>query len=164
MSKYVTYSLLAIILLLATVVAIETLGGQPMGLFSGTRPEQLGYQDGHFKPPAKRPNSVSSTVPKEDTHYIAPIAFSGDATAAWVKLVGVVRAQPRVSIVSELSDYLYAEFKSPRMGFVDDVEFALDAKAGVIQVRSASRLGYRDFGVNRQRIEAIRAALNTAAH
>ena len=55
--------------------------------------------------------------------------------------------------------YLYAEFKSAGLGFVDDVEFALDEKAGVIHVRSASRLGVRDFDVNRKRIEAIRAQM-----
>ena len=68
----------------------------------------------------------------------------------------VVKAQPRATPVAEKPNYLYAEFATPRLGFVDDVEFALDAKAQVIHVRSESRLGIRDFGVNRKRIEAIR--------
>ena len=72
------------------------------------------------------------------------------------KLAAIVKASPRVTVVTEHASYLYAEFKSAGMGFVDDVEFALDEKAGVIQVRSASRLGVRDFGVNRTRIESIR--------
>ena len=55
--------------------------------------------------------------------------------------------------------YLYAEFRSKLMGFVDDVEFLADPAAGVVHVRSASRLGRRDFGVNRSRIEALRAIL-----
>ena len=54
---------------------------------------------------------------------------------------------------------MYAEFKSAGMGFVDDVEFALDEKSGLIQSRSASRLGIRDLDVNRKRIEAIRVQL-----
>ncbi|MBL8510073.1 MAG: DUF1499 domain-containing protein, partial [Betaproteobacteria bacterium] len=58
---------------------------------------------------------------------------------------------------SEQPGYLYMEFKTPGLGYVDDVEFALDAKNNLIQVRSASRLGIRDFDVNRKRIEAIRA-------
>jgi uncharacterized protein (DUF1499 family) len=51
------------------------------------------------------------------------------------------------------------EFASKRMGFVDDTEFAQDEKAGVIQVLSGARMGVRDFNVNRERVEAIRAAL-----
>ena len=70
---------------------------------------------------------------------------------------------PRTKIVTENETYLYAEFASNLMGFVDDVEFYLDKTAGVIHVRSASRLGQSDLGVNRQRIEAIRAASNGVA-
>jgi uncharacterized protein (DUF1499 family) len=73
--------------------------------------------------------------------------------------MGMVKGMPRTTVISEKADYLYAEFKTAGMGFVDDVEFALDEKAGVIHVRSASRLGVRDFNVNRKRIEAIRGVL-----
>ena len=66
---------------------------------------------------------------------------------------------PRATIVRHEPDYLYAEFRSRRMGFVDDVEFTYDDRAGLIQVRSASRLGRGDLGVNRKRIEAIRARI-----
>jgi uncharacterized protein (DUF1499 family) len=62
-------------------------------------------------------------------------------------------------VIRSQANYLYAEFRSKWMGFVDDVEFLSDAAAGVIHVRSASRLGRRDFGVNRQRVEALRAAI-----
>jgi len=72
------------------------------------------------------------------------------------KLAGVVAAIPRTQVIQSRADYLYVEFSTPLMGFVDDVEFYCDGKA--IQVRSASRLGYSDLGVNRKRIEAIRAA------
>ena len=130
-----------------------------MGLFSGSRPVGLGFNNGQFKPPSLNPNTVSSTVEKSDgVHYIAPIAFSGDPVAAWDKLTRIVKAETGATLITEKSDYLYAEFKSAKMGFVDDVEFALDTKANVVQVRSGSRLGVRDLGVNRKRIEAIRAA------
>ena len=59
-------------------------------------------------------------------------------------------------MVKHDASYLYAELKSKRMGFVDDVEFFAVEKDGVIHVRSASRLGRRDFGVNRERVESIR--------
>ena len=151
--------LLSIVLLMSAVVAIEYFGDQPMGLFAGSRPSGLGFKVGQFKPPSYKPNTVSSTVAKDDSHYIAPIAITGDPAATWKKLTAVVRAHERTTIVTERADYLYAEFKSAGMGFVDDVEFALDSTANVIHVRSGSRLGVRDFDVNRKRIEGIRAAL-----
>ncbi len=131
-----------------------------MGLFSGSRPTNLGINAGKFAPPSWKPNCVSSTVDKsDDKHFIAPISYSGSSADAWKKLAAIVKANPRATVVNENANYLYAEFKSAGMGYVDDVEFALDEKAGVIQVRSASRLGVRDFDVNRKRVEAIRAQL-----
>lgn len=134
-----------------------------MGLFSGSRPDGLGFNNGQFKPPSWKPNTVSSTVEKSDAaHYIAPIAFTDDAKEAWKKFVEVVKSQPRATVVTESKNYLYAEFKTPSMGFVDDVEAALDAKANVIHVRSASRLGVRDFDANRKRIEILREKFGAA--
>ena len=131
-----------------------------MGLFSGSRPTNLGINAGKFAPPSWKPNCVSSTVDKSDEkHFIAPISYSGSSADAWKKLVAIVKASPRAKVVNENANYLYAEFKSAGLGYVDDVEFALDEKAGVIQARSASRLGVRDFDVNRKRVEAIRAQL-----
>jgi uncharacterized protein (DUF1499 family) len=102
---------------------------------------------------------VSSQADPADTeHYIAPIPFRGDAIAAVRKALA---AMPRVTIVSEKQNYLYAEFRSRLLGYVDDVEFFYDGSA--IQVRSASRLGRRDFGVNRNRVERLRALLSREA-
>ncbi len=157
--KTTTLLLLVVILSLTIVLAIEIYGGQPMGLFTGNPPSGLGFTDGKFKPPSYKPNTVSSTVAKDDSHYIAPLVINGDAAAVWKKLNAIVRSHIGTTILSEKPNYLYAEFKSAKMGFVDDVEFALDETANVIQVRSGSRLGVRDFDVNRKRIEAIRAGL-----
>lgn len=130
-----------------------------MGLLSGRRPASLGLQDGALKPCSWKPNCVNSTAGADNAgHHIAPLAIKGAAAAAWQRLCAAVKNRPRVTIVTEEPTYLYAEFKSSAMGYVDDVEFALDARAGVIHVRSASRLGVRDFGVNRARVESIRAA------
>lgn len=134
-----------------------------MGLLSGKRPQGLGFHDGKFKPCPWKPNCVSSTsAAGDDKHQIAPFAIKGNADAAWKQLLAVVRARERVTVIKEEAGYLCTEFKSGGLGFVDDVEFALDVKAGVIHVRSASRLGVRDFGVNRARIESLRAALTAA--
>jgi uncharacterized protein (DUF1499 family) len=149
-------------MMLATAIGLPA--GGHMGLLSGTRPDGLGFAAGRFKPCSWKPNCVSSTAdPKQDAgHHIAPIAFAGDAAAAWARLSALVRAMPRTSAIREDYGYLQVEVRSRLMGFTDDVEFALDASAGVIHVRSASRLGVRDFGVNRARVEAIRAAFAAA--
>lgn len=130
-----------------------------MGLFSGTRPDNLGVHDGRLASPKRTPNNVNSQADRnaDAEHYIEPLRYSGDAAQAWAALRRVIDGMPRVKVVTSGHNYLYAEFTSRLMGFVDDAEFYLDEKAGAIQVRSASRLGRRDFGVNRERIESIRA-------
>lgn len=136
------------------------LAGPPTGLLSGSRPVVTGFADGKFADGDWRPNWVSSTAPMGDAdHYVPPIAINGSAAAAWAALEESVAAMPRVTIVRRSAGYLHAEFESRRMGFVDDGEFALDAAAGVIHAKSAARLGIRDFSVNRERVESIRAAL-----
>lgn len=131
-----------------------------MGLFAGKPPSNLGVKDGRLAPCPRSPNCVTSQGdPADATHHIAPISFKGDPGAAWRALRATVAAAERVRIVEEREGYLRAEFATRIIGFVDDVEFLLDAPSRVIHVRSASRLGYRDFGVNRGRIESLRAQL-----
>ena len=142
-------------------IALVILVGAPMGLFSGTRPELLGVRDGRLAPAKRTPNNVNSQADRiaDPEHYIEPLRYSGDAARAWTRLRDIVERMPRTKVIRAESNYLYAEFSTKLMGFVDDTEFYLDEKAGVIQVRSASRLGSGDFGVNRARIESIRAEL-----
>ena len=132
-----------------------------MGIFSGSRPTNLGYTAGKFASPSLKPNSVSSTVEKTDKHHIAPLAYLGNSSVVWKKIRAIVADFKGTKIITESENYLYAEFSSGMFGFVDDVEFALDAKATLIQVRSASRLGVDDLGVNRKRIEKIREQLTS---
>ena len=131
-----------------------------MGLFSGTKPDGLGFANGQFKPPSWRPNTVSSTVAKDDSHFIAPLRAEPEPSDTWKKLEAVVRATKGATVVTAGPSYLYAEFKTPGLGFVDDVEFALDATNKIVHARSGSRLGVRDFDVNRKRIESIREKLS----
>ena len=140
----------------ALVIAVLILAGGQMGLLSGTRPTNLGVVEGRLPPCKTTPNCVSSQAdPSDAGHYIAPLAFTGDPARAWNALKRVVKAFERVVVVREEQGYLYAEFTSRLMGYVDDTEFVLDP-AGAIHVRSASRLGRKDFGVNRERVEAVR--------
>jgi uncharacterized protein (DUF1499 family) len=128
-------------------------------MFDWRRPDNLGVTNGRLAPCRRTPNCVSSQAdPADSAHYIAPIPFRGDAIAAVRK---ALTEMPRATIVSEKQNYLYAEFRSKLLGFVDDVEFFFDGSA--IQVRSAARLGRRDFGVNRNRVERLRALLSRQA-
>ena len=123
-------------------------------MFDWRRPGNLGIDDGRLAPCKRTPNCVCSQADAADReHYIAPLAFRGTIA----ELRRAIEALPRVTVIREAPDYLYAEFRTPLLRYVDDVEFL---KAGdVVHVRSASRLGRRDFGVNRRRVEEIRALL-----
>jgi uncharacterized protein (DUF1499 family) len=121
-------------------------------MFNWRRPENLGVTNGRFAPCRRTPNCVSSQAdPSDAEHYIAPLKGTMEAVRK------AVESLPRTTIISATSNYLYAEFRSKLLGYVDDVEFFYDGNA--IQVRSASRLGRRDFGVNRNRVEELRALL-----
>jgi uncharacterized protein (DUF1499 family) len=89
---------------------------------------------------------------------VEPFELKGSPREGWSLLRGVVESLPRTRIVESDERYLHAEARSRILGFVDDLELLLDAD-GVAQVRSASRLGYSDLGVNRARVEEIRAEL-----
>jgi uncharacterized protein (DUF1499 family) len=134
------------------------LPGNIIMVFAGKRPNNLGISNGKLAPCPNSPNCVSSQS-ADATHNIAPLTFTSTPEQAIANLKKIIQSLPRTQIITESQDYLYAEFKSALLGFVDDVEFYLDRNANVTQVRSASRLGQSDLGVNRKRIETIRAKL-----
>jgi uncharacterized protein (DUF1499 family) len=139
------------------------------GAFSGRAPDDLGVRDGRLKPPSKTPNSVSSQAalwpeaPMAEVARIEPLPLRGDPKATLDRIARIVEDLPGTRIVERRDDYLYAQFTSAMMRFVDDVEFWADPAAGVVHVRSASRVGVKDLGVNRARIEAIRSRLAAGA-
>jgi uncharacterized protein (DUF1499 family) len=145
-----------------------TLVGGPVAIafkspfsFSGTRPNTLGIQEGTLAECPSSPNCVSSQS-QDLSHAIAPLTFHSKPEIAFAHLKAVIESLPRSTMIQSTPNYLYAEFASTLMGFVDDVEFYLDPDTSVIQVRSASRLGESDLGVNRQRIETVRTLLNAS--
>jgi uncharacterized protein (DUF1499 family) len=127
-------------------------------MFAGKRPNNLGVNDGKLAPCPNTPNCVCSQD-SDAGHKIEPLTYNSTAAEAIANLKQVIQSMPKTQIITENTNYLYAEFTSALMGFVDDVEFYLDDTAKVIHVRSASRLGKSDLGVNRNRIEAIRTKL-----
>ena len=156
--------LLIVLVVLAVLAVAAMLAGQ-LGFLQGTAPGNLGVREGKLKPPSKTPNSVSSQADlwpgHEQAGYarIAPLPLVGDGPATLARIQAIVTSMPGAKVVESQSDYLYATFTTRLMKFTDDVEFWFDPAARAVQVRSASRLGRKDLGVNRARIEAIRARL-----
>jgi uncharacterized protein (DUF1499 family) len=153
----------------AGMVVVLLLDAGQLGLFQGTPPGDLGVRDGRLKGPADTANSVSSQArlwpdhPQRDYADIAPLSLRGDGAETIARLQALVLSEQGASIVESRPDYLRAQFTTRLMKFVDDVEFWFDPATGAIQVRSASRVGRKDFGVNRQRVERLRARLAEAS-
>lgn len=125
---------------------------------SGKRPSSLGVTDAGLAPCPSSPNCVSSDA-TDDVHRVEALALTGAPEEAWGSLREEVARWPRTTVVEDTGSYLHAECASALFGFVDDLELHLRASDGVIAVRSASRVGYGDLGVNRRRVEGLREAL-----
>jgi len=125
---------------------------------SGSVPSNLGISDSRMTPCPSSPNCVSSDAQNKE-HLIAPLQLVGPSESAWTVVRDYLSKRPRTQIVTENPGYLHAECRSSLFGFVDDLELNLRSSEGIIAVRSASRLGYSDLGVNRRRIEELRADL-----
>lgn len=152
------------VLVIAVVLAALLFGAGQAGLLAGAGPaQQLGVRDGRLAAPSTTPNSVSSQAhlypdhPQRDYASIAPLRYGGEGPVAMSRLAAVLRGMERIRIVVEQPDYIRVEIETRWLRFTDDAEFWLDPSAGVIHVRSASRLGQRDLGANRRHIETIRA-------
>lgn len=136
--------------------------GMIMGIIStllagciGERPTNLGVKDGRLTACPLSPNCVLSQA-DDERHRIAPLAFTGAPDAALTRLKQVLARRGDATVIEERPGYLRVELRTTF--FVDDGEFLLDREQNVIQVRSASRVGYSDLGKNRRRMEEIRKA------
>ncbi len=119
----------------------------------------LGVKDGYLSPCPETPNCVVSQN-TDSTHTIPPIEYHTDLATAKETLLKVLTVVPRTEVVEQTENYIRAESKSRIFKFVDDVEFYFPNDDQVIHLRSASRVGESDLGVNRRRIEQIRLAMN----
>jgi uncharacterized protein (DUF1499 family) len=141
-------------------IALHLATSKGATMFSGKRPDNLGVKEGRLASCGRRLNCVSSQAdPGDAQRYVAPMPFKGSAVDALAAARRAVESMQRATVVRHEGNYLHAEFRSRLMGYVDDVEFTYDDKAGVLHLRSASRLGRRDFEVNRKRVEALRAGI-----
>ena len=125
---------------------------------SGTRPADLGVSDLHLAPCPSTPNCVSSDA-DDDAHRVDPFRLATSPEEAWRAVREEVEGLPRTSVVRETDGYLHAECASALFRYVDDLELHLRVPANEIAVRSASRVGRSDLGVNRRRVERLREAL-----
>jgi uncharacterized protein (DUF1499 family) len=120
-------------------------------------PDNLGVVNGRLADCPDSPNCVSSQSDAPE-HRVEPFPLRGSASEALARLRSVLAAMPHTRIVEEQGNYLHAKATSLVFGFVDDVELLVDEGAKVIHVRSASRVGHSDLGVNRDRVERLREA------
>ena len=161
--------LFAWLFIVVVALAVLAAAAGQLGWLQGTPPVDLGVHDGKLKPPSTTENSVSSQAAlypdHPQRHYadIAPLAVQGNGPATLARIKAIVAGMAGAKVVRSDADYLYVQFTTKLMKFVGDVEFWFDPVNHVIQVRSASRVGRGDLGVNRKRIEAVRAALATAS-
>ncbi len=136
-------------------VAVLSLALTGCGLGSAN----LRQADGRLAPCDGGPHCVSSLESDAD-RKTEPLRYSGSKEAARKKLTAALATLPRSRIVADQPDYLHAEFTTALMRYVDDVEFVFRKNEPLIDVRSSSRIGYYDFGANRDRVEAIRVAFS----
>ena len=151
-------------IIVALLLVLLVLAGQ-LGLLRGRPPGNLGINEGKLKRPSTTPNSVHSQADlwpddvQREYAGIAPLPLKGDGPETIARLKTLLQAMPGVEIVDSRADYVYATCQTKLLKFIDDIELWYDREAGVVQVRSSSRIGRKDFGVNRTRVEALRAGL-----
>lgn len=164
--KFALFSLLAIVVVAALLVT----AGQ-LGFLRGSPPQALGVHEGRLAAPSNTPNSISSQAALYPGHPQAAYAMvepfaprSGESGAeALQRLAGLLLQQPGTELVSQTDGYVRTEATTPWLRFVDDVELWLDPVTQLVHVRSSSRIGRKDFGVNRARVSALRTAFTAEA-
>ena len=133
----------------------------PLLSIPGKRPDGLGVKNGRLADCPSSPNCVASDA-RDEGHRVEPFRIAAPAARTWEAIREAVAALPRTRIVADTGEYLHAECASALLGFVDDLELHLRTVEGIVAVRSASRVGYSDLGVNANRIETLRQRLRRA--
>ena len=144
-----------VVLVIAVIAGVAL---RPAVSYLSKSRSQAGLTNGQLLACPEKPNCVSSQASNEN-QMIQPLVLSEFPGLSLDTIAALIRQQPGAQIVTLDTHYLHATYKSRMAGFVDDVEFLLQPDTGTIQVKSASRLGHSDLGVNRKRIEAVRAQL-----
>lgn len=141
-------SLVVVAVIALFVVARLSKGGQAPGL-----------ADGRLAACPQTPNCVCSEYANDQAHFILPLELPSKSAATALARVRAAIVEQGGTIRSVRDDYLAATYTTPLFGFVDDLEVRIDAARGLVQVRSASRVGHGDLGTNRKRVERLRELL-----
>lgn len=104
-------------------------------------------------------NCTSSTA-NTNKNLIEPIAYQGASTEVIAKIATLISKQKGTKVKTQNANYLHATYKTLLVGYTDDLELLVDQNSGVLNIRSASRIGRSDLGANRKRIEALRVLLD----
>ncbi|HAS89696.1 MAG TPA: DUF1499 domain-containing protein [Desulfovibrio sp.] len=139
---------------LSIFIVIGCVAGLFIAAHFSSPPENLGINGGKLSLCPDSPNCVSSQG-NIGSHSIPPIKAGGTTDQVMTKIQTSITAMGG-TIIARNGPYLHAEFKSKWIRFVDDLECIFDESSGKIDIRSASRLGYSDLGVNRKRVEELR--------
>ncbi len=151
---------LRIILAIVAVLAALALARFAMLGHSSKSGDAPGLVSGRLAPCPDEPNCVCSEFGEDTAHYIVPLDYSGALTEkAWREILQIIKELGGEILVAN-DDYIAATFSSSLFGFIDDVECRLDTSQKRIHIRSASRVGHSDLGVNRKRVEAINRSFN----
>ncbi|HSH03311.1 MAG TPA: DUF1499 domain-containing protein [Anaerolineae bacterium] len=119
-------------------------------------PDNLGVTaEGKLAPCPDSPNCVTTQGGNTAYQQMNPLSFEGDVSEVSDQLIRIVEGMPNTTIITDDNSYIHAEFRSPTMGYVDDVEFYIDEEEKLIHFRSKARLGYGDMGANRERMKTI---------
>ena len=126
---------------------------------SWSRPANLGITNGMLAPCPTTLNCISSQG-TDEWHYTAPLRYTGEQSEARKKLISAIESMDRAVVITDKDNYIHAEYTSRLFRFMDDVELYFDDANKIIHVRSASRIGYSDHGVNRTRVDQLRFKFN----
>jgi len=154
--KIVTAMIVGLFSLLILVILAKPVFN--ISLFAGQIPNNLGVHSGLLQCCPSSTNCVVSQG-ADTLHKIEPISYTMETEKVKQLLLKVLTVVPRTTIVEQKDNYIRTESASALLGFIDDVEFYFPEEQKVIHLRSASRLGESDLGVNRRRLEQIRLAM-----
>ncbi len=150
--------LMKIFLIIAAIIVLLPIIGLAVLSWTAKAPQNLGLSETGLAACPKSPNCVCSQTDKEADakHFIDAFPVKEDAAATLAALLNAIKQLPRTKIVTQDNNYIHAECTSAIFRYVDDLEFWIDEQNNVVHVRSASRAGESDLGVNRKRVEQLR--------
>ena len=146
--KILLYSVIGLLLIISLYFVALSI--------SSRKPPELGMFNGQLRACPASPNCVCSERQVEGA-FVEPLVYTTSADNAWRNARKAIVGIGGV-VVAEQDGYLHAQFVTPLLRYVDDVELRIDENKQVIHIRSASRVGYSDMGANRARVTKIRMA------